>query len=96
MNYVGLGRKIRIARKEQDMTQTELADKAQISPSFLGHIERGARKMSVETLINIVNALRVPIDHLLQDSLDLVLPDKRNEQEELVREIKALIDRYNF
>ena len=51
------------------MTQKTLAEKAGISLPFYGHIERGTRKASLETIIGIANALRVSTDMLLQDSL---------------------------
>ncbi|NLF28399.1 MAG: helix-turn-helix transcriptional regulator [Clostridiales bacterium] len=69
MDYIGLGRRIRAQRKLQGMTQKTLAEKAGISLPFYGHIERGTRKASLETIIGIANALRVSTDMLLQDSL---------------------------
>ncbi|NLD60565.1 MAG: helix-turn-helix transcriptional regulator [Clostridiales bacterium] len=69
MDYIGLGRRIRTQRKLQGMTQKTLAEKAGISLPFYGHIERGTRKASLETIISIANALRVSTDLLLQDSL---------------------------
>lgn len=47
------------------MTQGELAEKSEISLSFLGHIERGTRILSVETLIHICDSLNCSADHLL-------------------------------
>jgi transcriptional regulator with XRE-family HTH domain len=69
MDYIGLGRRIRTQRKLQGMTQKTLAEKAGISLPFYGHIERGTRKASLETIISIANVLRVSTDLLLQDSL---------------------------
>ena len=37
-----------------------------------GHIERGTRKASLETMVSIANALGVSADTLLQDSLDIM------------------------
>ena len=37
-----------------------------------GHIERGTRKASLETTVDIANALGVSTDMLLQDSLDVM------------------------
>lgn len=71
MDYISLGRQIRRQRQMMNMTQERLAEKAGISASFLGHIERGSRKASLETLINIANALNVGTDKLLIDSLNL-------------------------
>lgn len=69
MDYEGLGRRVRRARKAAGLTQYELAEKLGISTSFLGHIERGSRKASLETIIRIANELSISLDNLLADSL---------------------------
>lgn len=69
MDYEGLGRRIRTQRKLKGMTQKMLAEKAGISLPFYGHIERGTRKASLETLVSIANALNTTSDMLLQDSI---------------------------
>ena len=68
--YKALGTRIRAQRKQMKMTQEELAEKAEISNSFMGHIERGTRKASLDTLVKICNALKASPNLLLQDSLD--------------------------
>ena len=70
MNYVDLGKKIRQVRRQKSMTQEQLAEKAGISASFLGHIERGTRIASLETLIELCNTLQVSPDNLLSASLN--------------------------
>ena len=69
VDYIGLGRRVKSARREKNLTQEHLADAVGISLSFLGHIERGSRKASLETLVKIANALSVSLDGLLCDSL---------------------------
>ena len=73
MDYVALGKRVRSQRKLLGMTQEELAEHAGISSSFMGHIERGTRKMSIDTLVRIADALELSCDTLLQDSLDMDL-----------------------
>jgi len=51
--YKAIGKKIHALRKLKKMTQAELAEKSGISLSFLGHIERGTRVLSVATLVSI-------------------------------------------
>lgn len=65
MLYEKIGRRIKAQRITQRMTQAELAEKANISLSFLGHIERGTRKLSVETLYAICEALDCSADMLM-------------------------------
>ncbi|MEA5069461.1 MAG: helix-turn-helix transcriptional regulator, partial [Christensenellaceae bacterium] len=55
MDYRSLGMRIRKQRKNLHLTQEELAERAGISLSFLGHIERGTRKASLETLVSLSN-----------------------------------------
>ncbi|MBQ8159885.1 MAG: helix-turn-helix transcriptional regulator [Clostridia bacterium] len=69
MNYVDLGQRVRATRKKQAMTQEQLAEKVGISSSFLGHIERGTRAVSVDTLVALCNVLSVRADYLLGASL---------------------------
>ena len=69
MDYSSLGALIRRERSLRSWTQEQLAEKANISLSFLGHIERGTRKASLETLVALANVLDVSIDDLLTGSL---------------------------
>ncbi len=72
MNYEDLGRRIRDARKRQKLTMANLAKRTGMSLSFLGHIERGSRKASLETLVRICIALDVTPMYLLAESLTTV------------------------
>ena len=72
MDYERLGQRIRRQRKLMGLTQRTVAEKAGISLPFYGHIERGTRKASLETAVDIANALGVSLDLLLQDSLDVM------------------------
>ncbi len=65
MDYKELGKRIRAERIKMNMTQEKLAEKIEISESFLGHIERGDRKLSIETLLKIAQEFKVSIDYLL-------------------------------
>jgi DNA-binding XRE family transcriptional regulator len=50
---------IKQIRKEQNMRQKELAEKAEISPQFLCDIEHGRRKPSIDTAIKLAEALDI-------------------------------------
>lgn len=65
MDYVQMGKRVRIRRKELRITQEKLAEIVDVSTSFIGHIERGTRKMSVETLYSLCVALGVSADYLM-------------------------------
>lgn len=63
--YVEIGERIRKARKAKRLTQETLARETGISASFLGHIERGTRVLSVETLVKLCQTLHVTPNELL-------------------------------
>lgn len=84
MDYKDLGARVRIARRSAGLTQEELSEKVGISASFLGHIERGTRVASLETLIGLCNTLNVTPEYLLSASLhsfDSYMPEGLNEQD---------------
>ena len=69
IDYAAMGGRIRNARIAAGLSQSELAEKCNLSISFLGHIERGIRKMSLETLVTVCEILNLSADYLLQDEL---------------------------
>ncbi len=99
MDYAALGKRVRTRRKMMGLTQEALAEKLGISCSFVGHIERGSRKMSMETLIKISDIMGVSCDYLLQDSLHnatLISPSTLSEKNQfLLREIANLLQEQN-
>lgn len=65
LDYGTIGIRIRKARKAKGWSQEVLAKQCGISMSFLGHIERGTRIMSLDTFANICAALHMDADGLL-------------------------------
>ena len=65
IDYKELGKRIRAERRRQDLTQEKLAEMAEISDSFMGHIERGGRTLSIETLAKLANALNLSIEYII-------------------------------
>ena len=70
MDYLDLGRRIRKQRTQRGWTQEALAERVNVSTSFVGHVERGSRKASLETLVAMANALDVSVDYLLSGSIN--------------------------
>ena len=69
VNYVKIGNRIRIEREKFDMTREKFSELLNLSPYFLGQIERGERKMSINTLINISECLHISIDSLFFEQI---------------------------
>lgn len=79
MDYGKLGLRVRQQRILNRLTQEQLAEKTGVSSSFIGHIERGEKKASVETVVALCNALDISPSVLLQDSLsDAVIRSQFN------------------
>jgi len=71
MDYYLLGQKIRKLRNLHHMSQANLAELIDVSTNYIGQIERGDRKPSLETLVALCNALNTNMDYILSDSLSL-------------------------
>jgi len=68
IDYIALGKRIRATRKSQGITQEKLGEICSLSTAHIGHIERGTRIPSLETLYRIATELKVSMDYLLFDS----------------------------
>lgn len=71
MDYQGLGNNIRNRRIKLGWTQERLAREIGVSTSFVGHIERGSRKSSLDTLVLLCSAMDIGADQLLGTSIQL-------------------------
>ncbi len=92
IDYNALGERIRDKRKELGINQSDLAKQCELSASFLGHLERGSRKASLETVVALCNILQVSPTFLLQDSLvDEAMGESRVATKTVVKEISATL-----
>jgi len=64
---IEIGQRIREIRKNNGLTQEDLAGLAEIDRSFLSEIENGHKNISVEILKKIADALKVRISLILGD-----------------------------
>lgn len=69
MNYRSIGKQIRAKRIELRLTQERLAERCDLSVSYMGAVERGDKIPSLETFITIANALGASSDDLLSGVL---------------------------
>jgi XRE family transcriptional regulator, regulator of sulfur utilization len=63
-----LGRRIRELRKEQRMSQTELAQKAGVALMTISRLERGEHDPHMRTLVRIARSLGVPLLELIRSA----------------------------
>ena len=69
INYAAMGERIRRARENERLSQEQLAEMCSLSTSHMGHIERGTRLPSLESIFRVSKALHVSMDYLLTESL---------------------------
>ena len=69
MNFESIGRNIRKFRLEQHLRQGDLAERTGLTTNYIGMIERGEKLPSLETFIDILNALDLSADLVLSDVL---------------------------
>ena len=53
LNYVEIGKRIKIKRKELKLTQEKLSEIIDVSPSYVSEIERGTSISSLATIAKI-------------------------------------------
>ena len=64
--WLGIGLNILHYRKEQGLTQMQLAEKADISKNHMQRIETAACSCTLDTLIDIAEALNIPLKKLFE------------------------------
>ena len=70
MGFESIGRNIRKYRIEKSLRQEDLAEMTGLSTNYIGALDRCDKIPSLETFIEIVNALGVTSDMVLYDVLD--------------------------
>ncbi len=70
MRYESIGKNIRKYRIEKKMRQEDLAEKTDLSTTYIGMVERGEKIPSLETFLSILNALNISADVVLYEVLD--------------------------
>ena len=86
MDQIAIGTRIKAARERVHLTQEQLAEIIDISPTHMSVIERGVKTPKLDTFVRIANALGVSTDALLQD---VVVP----VNDSIMAEISARIGR---
>ena len=65
IDYEGLGRRVKSARRRAGIRQADLAKKLGISYQYMSMIETGKRKLSLGMLVSLANELGVTTEYLL-------------------------------
>ncbi len=62
-----IGKRIKLARIEQNLTQTQLAKKLNVTQKVVSHFETGRSRLSVARLIQIGGVLKKSVGWFLED-----------------------------
>ena len=66
-----IGNRIRDERERQGLTQEQLAELSDLSPRTISRIETGTTISSVDRLVGICSALKITLNHIQPESLDI-------------------------
>lgn len=98
LNLKDTGLRIRLEREKLNLSREHFAEIVNLSPFYIGQIERGDRSMSIDTLVKICDTLNLSIDYILKGetiymeniySLETV---NSIYKDEMSKEIKELLD----
>ena len=79
--------KIRYYRHQKNLSQEEVALKANLNPAFFGQVERGLKCPTVDTLYKIATAMNVPLSELVRFGV------AQNSEEENLGRLKEIAAR---
>lgn len=82
---IALREAIRNERKNKRITQEELAEMLEVSPTHVKHIESGHRKPSIEILFELSKILNISLD-------EVVFPKKETPHDATRGKIERLLD----
>lgn len=97
LNYRIMGFRIAQRRQELGLKQIQLGKAAGVSSKYISDIETGKKRPSLETLVNICEALRITPDYIILgamakeedknilDTLKLLSPQEKRKAEKIIR-----------
>lgn len=68
LDYPEIGRQVRRLRRQRGWSQAKLAERADLSDTYISHIERATKQVSLNALLRLAAALEVTLDQLLSGS----------------------------
>lgn len=75
--YKTIGNHLRAARKQLNLTQEQVADRADVSVTHYSEVERGRAKPSIDSLLSICDALHLPVPEVFM-GVDVLKGDWEN------------------
>ena len=81
MDYTYIGNQIRYYRRLKGMSQSDLGLAVGISAAHVGHLERGSRRASLETMVAISRILQTSLDSLIFPDAQKSVPQSGSMQQ---------------
>lgn len=75
------GNRIRALRREHGLSQEALANAAEITPAYLGQVERGQKNPTVLTIERICDALNISLAVFFSEAVPLIPADDEVEKQ---------------
>ena len=87
---VDTGYRIRDLRVQQNLSQEQLALKAEMNPAYLGQLERGLKSPTIYTLYRVTRALNVSLSHFFAFDRLYALPEDKTNLQELSKVLESV------
>ena len=85
---MSLGQRLKQIRIEKKLTQKELANLMETSPTYLGYLENDKKKPGTDLLTNLKNNSNISIDWLLTGKGEPFLTDSAEQEKEDILVVK--------
>jgi len=85
INFNIVGKRIKKSRIHNQMSQADLAERIDMSASYISRIETAKKQASLETLVCIANVLGVTVDHFLTGN-------QKNDSAEYQTDLMQLVE----
>ena len=87
-DMVASGKRLKALRKQAGETQEQVAEAVGLEPGTISRIERGAKEMSIDSLLMFSEIYRVSTDYILKGDQPVTSSDA------LLEELGALVQKY--
>ena len=91
-----IGRRIREERKAAKLSQAALAERINLSPQYISHIENGYKMPSMEVVLKVMKVLQIPPERMFADcrpeeSLDAMTAECSSQSKRVIRDMVKIL-----
>lgn len=84
-----VGERVRSARMAKHLSQADLSEKLEVTPTYISNLEQGKNKMSILVLVKILETLDISADWLLRANTSASAPFSDKEVSDLLEDCDA-------